>query len=117
VDPSLPCAELYLRLGDDEVLVLDCRETDDWERHAFHIPGALWMPLAELRWDAAALPDDELIVICGCAPDGSDARRACRLLRQRGLDAICLEGGLLGWISNGLPIECHSVGASVAGLS
>ncbi len=116
MDPHLPCIELYLRLGDDDVLVLDCREPEDWERYALHIPGALWMPLEELWRDAEALPDDELIVVCGCSLDGIDSRRACRLLLQRGLHAVCLAGGLLGWVANGLPTECHSVGASARGL-
>lgn len=113
VDPRMPCTELYVRLGDEDVLVLDCRDPDDWSRYGLHIPGALWMPFEELLRDAEALPDDELIVVCGCAQDGSDARRACRLLQLRGRNAICLEGGLQGWITHGLPTESHGVGVSV----
>ncbi|WP_343213347.1 rhodanese-like domain-containing protein [Archangium violaceum] len=113
LDPRMPCTELYVRLGDEEVLVLDCRDPDDWVRYGLHIPGALWMPFEELLREAEVLPDDELIVVCGCAEDGSDARRACRLLQLRGRNAICLEGGLQAWITTGLPTESHEVGASV----
>jgi len=60
--------------------------------------------------------DDELIVVCGCAPDGSDARRVCRLLQQRGLSAVCLEGGLQGWLTHGLPTESHLPGDSASDL-
>jgi len=116
VDPRIPCTELYVRLGDEEVLVLDCRDPEDWDRYGLHIPGALWMPFEEILRDAEVLPDDELIVVCGCSPDGSDARRACRVLNHKGLRAVCLDGGLQGWITHGLPTESHMAGASASGL-
>jgi rhodanese-related sulfurtransferase len=115
VDPRMPCTELYIRLGDEEVLILDCRAPADWERYGLHIPGALWMTFEEILEDIAMLPDDELIVVCGCASDGSDARRVCRLLQQRGLNAICLDGGLQGWITHGLPTESHVSESSASG--
>jgi rhodanese-related sulfurtransferase len=107
---------LFLRLEDEEVLVLDCRDVSDWERYGHHIPGSLWMTYEELLRDWQVLPDDELIVVCGVAPDGSDARRASHLLRQRGLAAVCLDGGLQGWITNGLPTECHETVATFGGV-
>lgn len=116
VDPRMPCTELYVRLGDEEVLVLDCRDPEDWDRFGLHIPGALWMPFDEILRDSAILPDDELIVVYGFAADGADACRVCRLLNQRGLSAICLDGGLQGWITHGLPTESHLAGASASGL-
>ncbi|MBM7115411.1 rhodanese-like domain-containing protein [Archangium primigenium] len=103
----LACRELFVRLGDEEVLVLDCRDPSDWERYGAHIPGALWMPFEELLQDLVILPDDELIVVCGCSPDGSDAHRVCRLLQRHGLQVVCLEGGLQGWLTEGLPVEEH----------
>ncbi len=116
MDPRIHCTDLYFRLGDDEVLVLDCREPEDWARHGLHIPGSLWMCFEEILRDSQVLPDDELIVVVGCAPDGSDARRACRLLRQRGFNVVCLEGGLHGWVTHGLPTESHVAAASMSGL-
>lgn len=112
----MPCTELYVRLGDEEVLVLDCRDPKDWECYGLHIPGALWMCYEELIQDARVLPDDELIVVYGLAPDDADAHRACRLLQQRGRSAVCLEGGLRTWISLGLPTEHHAAEASVEGM-
>jgi rhodanese-related sulfurtransferase len=103
----MACAELYVRLGDDEVLVLDCREPEDWLRCGLHVPGALWMTFEEILRDVAVLPDDELIVVCGCASDGSDARRVFRLLRRLGFNVVCLEGGLQEWLTQGLPTECR----------
>src|SRR4051794_20272692 len=67
--PEIPCSELLMRLGDDEVLVLDCREDGQWLTE-LQIPGALRMSLAELPHGVHALPDDELIVVCGDKADG-----------------------------------------------
>ena len=110
----MPCDELYVRLGDDEILVLDCREPEDWTRYGWHVPGALWMTFEEIVRDVVVLPDDELIVVCGCAPDGSDARRVCRLLQRLGFNVVCLEGGLQAWMIAGLPTDCHQDMANLA---
>lgn len=107
MNARMPCAELYVRLEDDEVLVLDCREHQDWLRYGQHVPGALWMTFEEILQDLSVLPDDELIVVCGCAPDGSDARRVCRLLHRLGFDVVCLDGGLQEWVTQGMPTDCH----------
>ena len=99
--------DLFARLGDEEILVLDCRSDEDWTCWDLQIPGALPMSYRELSEGAHVLPDDELIVVCGCASDGSDARKALRLLRLRGRQGIILEGGLRSWVSHGYPTERH----------
>lgn len=114
MEPTIICAELYMRLGDDEVLVLDCRDPSDWERYDLHIPGALRMTPTEIARDLHMLPDDELIVLYGCSPDGRDTRRVCRLLRMRGREAVCLEGGLGAWVTGGYPTERHASAPQVA---
>ncbi len=107
MNPVLECQDLFLRLGDEELVVVDCREREEWDRLEFHIPGALRMSLRELDAAAHTLPDDELIVLCGCSEDGSDARRALRLLQLRGRNAVCLDGGLQSWVTGGYPTERH----------
>jgi rhodanese-related sulfurtransferase len=105
LEPSIDCRELFVRLGDDEVLVIDCRDEEHWVRYELQVPGALKMGIEEISEFAHALPDDELIVLCGCLPDGSDSRRALRLLTVRGRDAVFLRGGLPAWLSQGYPTE------------
>ncbi len=102
---DIVCSELLMRLGDDELLVIDCRHPEDWSRLEVHIPGALRISVTELSDCAHVLPDDELIVLCGVAPDGADSRRAHRLLKLRGRDSVCLSGGLQAWLSAGYPTE------------
>lgn len=103
--PTVDCRDLFLKLGDDEILVLDCRFEPDWDRYQFQIPGALRLPLPELREAADSLPDDELIVLCGTAEDSSDVLRAYRELRRHGRQVVVLEGGLREWVGHGFPTE------------
>ncbi|HEX8700998.1 MAG TPA: rhodanese-like domain-containing protein [Myxococcaceae bacterium] len=103
----IPCAELYLRLGDDDVLVLDCRSPRDWEQLEFHIPGALRMTPEEVVQDQGVLPDDELIVLCGCESDADAVLRLCQLLLLRGRKAVFIPGGIHTWVTEGLPTERH----------
>jgi rhodanese-related sulfurtransferase len=103
----IPCAELYLRLGDDDVLVLDCRSPDSWEQVEFHIPGSLRMTPEEVARDLFILPDDELIVLYGCEADWENVLRVCRMLLLQGRNAVCLEGGIQAWMAEGFPTEQH----------
>lgn len=110
MEPSIDCYGLYVRLFDDEILIIDCREARPDDSYAVQIPGALAMCFDELAESLHIIPDDELIVLCGCAPDGSDSRKASRLLRTRGREAVCLQGGLPAWIAGGYPTEPCSRG-------
>lgn len=114
MEPTILCTELFLRLGDDDVLVLDCRDVSDWSRYELHIPGALWMTPQQIVEELSVLPDDELIVVCGCEPDSEQCQRICRLLRMRGRQAVCLQGGLRAWTDSGLPTERHACSLSAA---
>lgn len=110
MEPLISCHDLYLLLvedDDEELLVIDCRLEEDWQRYPEQIPGALKLGFAELSSFAAALPDDELIVLSDCSNDGRECRRAFRLLRRRHLDVVCLRGGLRAWIASGYPTEPH----------
>lgn len=100
-------AELLQRLGDEDVLVVDCRTADEWDSVAVHIPGALHIAVLELVEIAHELPDDELIVLYGWAADGLDVQRAGQALRLRGRLAVGLQGGLRAWLAAGYPIERH----------
>lgn len=103
---TIDCAELFQKLGDDDLLVLDCRDEREWDVNPFQIPGTLKLSVRELREAADSLPDDELIVLVGTAQDSSDVLRAFRILRRHKRQALILEGGLLEWIEHGLPTEC-----------
>ena len=98
--------ELFRRLDDGQVLVLDVRPEAEYA--AGHIPGAVSVPHDQLAARLAELPESADIVAychgryCVFAPD------AVRLLRERGFAARPLEGGLPDWRLAGLPISARA---------
>ena len=94
--------ELFRRLRDGQVLVLDVRPEAEYA--AGHIPGAVSVPHDQLAARLAELPAGTDIVAycrgryCVFAPD------AVRLLNASGL--LChLADGMLEWRLDGLPVE------------
>ena len=98
--------ELFRRLWDGQVLVLDVRPETEYA--AGHIPGAVSLPHDQLAARIAELPASAEIVAycrgryCVFAPS------AVRLLRAQGLTARPLEGGLPEWRRAGLPVTAPS---------
>lgn len=96
--------ELARRLRKKEdIVVVDVRPTEEYA--AGHIPGALSIPVDELRRRLKELPKDKEVVAycrgsyCAFAPE------AVRLLRKKGYAASVLDEGLPDWASAGLPVE------------
>jgi rhodanese-related sulfurtransferase/predicted transcriptional regulator len=95
--------ELARRLRDgDPVLVLDVRPAA--EHAAGHLPGAVSIPVEELRRRLAELPADREIVAYCRGPYCAFAHEAVALLRQQGFTARRLEDGLPEWQAAGLAV-------------
>ncbi|HEY6537927.1 MAG TPA: rhodanese-like domain-containing protein [Candidatus Dormibacteraeota bacterium] len=79
--------------------VLDVRDAHERERS--RISGSLWIPIEELsaRWQE--LPRDRTMVV-QCAA-GSRSFRATKFLREKGLVATSMIGGISEWQARGLP--------------
>jgi rhodanese-related sulfurtransferase len=98
--------ELTRRLQDGEsLMVLDVRPAA--EHAAGHVPGAVSIPIAELRWRLAELPRDLDIVAYCRGPFCAFAHEAVELLREEGFHARRLEDGLPEWQAAGLAVA-HS---------
>ncbi|NEM92419.1 FAD-dependent oxidoreductase [Galbitalea soli] len=81
--------DLAQELGE---LIVDVRREDEYD--AGHIPGALNIPLDELRDRLFELPDTPFIVHCQV---GQRGHTAARLLTQHGFSVRNLDGGYLTW--------------------
>lgn len=104
MEPSVPAWALVERLGDDELVVVDVRGSEEARRIPLRIPGALRMSLQDIQDAPHTLPDDELIVLYD-GDGGFLARRAWRVLQLSGRSATILEGGLQKWLTDGYPTE------------
>ena len=78
------------QLGSDGAFLLDVRDPDEFEEG--HIPGAVNLPLNEIRTRMEELPRDrEISIYCGV---GQRAYYATRILLQNGYHARNLAGGI-----------------------
>jgi rhodanese-related sulfurtransferase len=96
--------ELARRLQDgDAPMVLDVRPAA--EHAAGHLPGAVSIPIGELRRRLADLPVDREIVAYCRGPYCAFAHEAVAVLREEGFTARRLEDGLPEWEAAGLAVS------------
>ncbi|MDQ3766139.1 MAG: rhodanese-like domain-containing protein, partial [Actinomycetota bacterium] len=95
--------ELKKRLRNKDVFVLDVRPPEEFD--AGHIPGALSIPVAELKRRLRELPKDKEIVAYCRGQYCSFAPKAVRYLTGKGYKGQMLRDGLPDWASAGLPLE------------
>lgn len=93
---------LLKRVRRGEVIVLDVRPPEEYR--AGHIPGALSIPLRDLKDRLSELPRDQEIVAYCRGPYCVLAVQAVELLRDNGFRAVRLEDGVLDWRAQGLPV-------------
>lgn len=100
---SVSSAELLQRVRSGEVTVLDVRPAEEYR--AGHIPGALSVPLPEVKEWFARLPKERDIVAYCRGRYCVMAIEAVELLRKRGFRAFRMEQGVVDWRARGWRIE------------
>lgn len=100
---AVQSAELLRRVRDGAVTVLDVRPSEEYR--AGHIPGALSIPLSELKQRLAGLPKNREIVAYCRGPYCVMAIEAVELLRKKGFKAHRMEQGVADWRARGWRIE------------
>jgi rhodanese-related sulfurtransferase len=95
--------ELLRRVRAGEVTLLDVRPAEEYE--AGHIPGALSVPLPDLKSRIAVLPRRRDIVAYCRGPYCVMALDAVDLLRKKGFRAHRMEQGVQDWRARGWRVE------------
>jgi membrane protein DedA with SNARE-associated domain/rhodanese-related sulfurtransferase len=103
--PSMEPAEAAAELAAGSAVIYDVRS------HGYYDPGATRIQ-GSRRLDPNALPqlpddlplDKQVYVYCTCVREATSARIA-HLLRERGVRATVIRGGLRAWKKAGLPVE------------
>ena len=98
--------ELLRRIREGLVTVIDTRPVEEFD--AGHLPGALSMPLRDLKRRLRELPRDREIVAYCRGPYCVLSFEAVAELRKRGFKAHRLEEGYPEWRAAGLPIEASA---------
>ena len=92
--PEVPVVLAETLAGrESEVFLLDVREPDEHEELA--IPGSTLIPLGSLQRRLSEVPKDRQVIVY-CAVGGRSAR-ATHFLRQNGVEAANLHGGIIAW--------------------
>ena len=94
--------QLLERVRAGKVTVLDVRPREEFL--SGHIPGAISIPLKELRLRLTDLPKSQTIVAYCRGPHCVLAPNAVRLLKKQGFHAVRLEDGIPDWTAHGLPV-------------
>lgn len=102
LEPVAP-AELMARAGEGLVTVLDVRPPEEYAQG--HLPGAVNVPLSQLKKHLAELPKGREIVAYCRGPWCVLSFEAVSLLRARGYEARRLDGGLPEWRHEGRPVS------------
>jgi rhodanese-related sulfurtransferase len=101
MDGDYTAREVAQLLEDPDVQLVDVREPDEHE--AGRIAGSTLIPLGELSERAQSLdPVRPIVFYCR---SGSRSAMAAQAFRGAGFDAHNLDGGLLEWVADGLPLE------------
>ena len=93
---------LMKRVRSGKVVVIDVRPREEYR--TAHIPGALAIPLPELKRRLSEFPRNKEIVAYCRGPFCVMAIDAVQLLRSRGLRAHRLEASVLDWKALGFPV-------------
>jgi rhodanese-related sulfurtransferase/predicted transcriptional regulator len=102
--------ELLRRVREGEVTVLDVRPVEEFR--AGHIPGALSVPLSELKRRISELPRRREIVAYCRGPYCVMAIEAVDVLRKKGFRAHRMEQGVVDWRARGWRVEKGEEAAS-----
>ncbi len=97
---SLP--ELRKRLRDDGVTLLDVRPADEYA--AGHIPGAVSIPVAQLKRRLAELPKGREVIAYCRGPYCVYSLDAVEILRRHGYKARRTDEGMPDWRVRGYPV-------------
>ena len=95
--------ELVRRVREGDVIVLDVRPSEEYA--AGHIPGAVSVPISELKARLKELPKGKEIVAYCRGPYCIMSIDAVELLRKRRYKASRMEQGVLDWRARGWRIE------------
>ncbi|MEQ1620778.1 MAG: rhodanese-like domain-containing protein [Methylococcales bacterium] len=100
ISPKQAAAEF----SEKKAIIVDVREDNEWQEQ--HIPGAIHIPLGQLKArlsELEAYKNSEIITQCR---SGGRSAKAVDQLKTAGFNNVhSLEGGIQAWEKEGLPLK------------
>lgn len=101
--PSLSATEATLMLNREDAVVIDVRETSEWD--GGHIPSARHIALGQLDKRLSEIEKLKSKPVIVCCASGNRSSSACGVLRRAGFERVFnLSGGIGAWKDAGLPV-------------
>jgi rhodanese-related sulfurtransferase len=95
--PTINVKELKSRIAKGDFTLLDVRRKTDYEAEPAKIPGAVWRDPEQIDQWRGELPANGTTVIY-CVRGGSVSQSVCQQLKDAGIEATYLDGGIKAWI-------------------
>ncbi len=99
-----PRETYQLAQGKNGVLLLDVRTPDEFNNELGHAERAMLIPLSELEQRMVELQPFRGSTIIAICRSGNRSGRAAEVLARFGFRAMNMEGGMLQWNKEGLPV-------------
>ncbi|MCF8152042.1 MAG: rhodanese-like domain-containing protein [Sulfuritalea sp.] len=104
---NLTPAQATLLMNREDALVLDVRETGEW--NSGHILGARHITLAQLEKRMSEIEKFKGKPVIICCASGNRSSSACGQLKKGGFEKVfSLGGGISGWLDANLPLTTKS---------
>lgn len=87
------------------ILLLDVRTREEFDNELGHVGGSILIPLQELEQRLGELQGHKEKTIIAICRSGNRSGTAAGILVNRGFTAKNMEGGMIRWNEEGLPVE------------
>ena len=95
-DKTVSVNELQEMQDASNLVLLDVRLLEDYQKNATLIPGASYQNPDQIQTWASALPEDSKVVVY-CKAGRWVSQKAATYLSAQGIDTYSLEGGIEAW--------------------
>lgn len=96
--------EAYALLKENTAVCLDVRDEEEWFLEVLDVKGTIYIPMPFVIECLERVPNDKLILVA-CANGLKSTKVAFMLQRQGYKQVVNLDGGLLEWVKQGLPVK------------
>lgn len=93
---------------DSNILLLDVRTPEEYNNELGHVANSILIPVQEVEHRIAELEGHKGRTIIAICRSGKRSGTAAALLTRHGFTVLNMEGGMIRWNEEGLPVERSS---------